>query len=319
MFSLLLRESSLFRFYAAEYLRVIAGKSPKTVSLVEYILKEHLLPIFGARPISKITIFELRDYVAHASKHRKVYNHLKYFKAIIKLAKQMDVPVRDYSDVACPDTGGERLHIYSPQEITKLIAGCKRYTWGPGKRRLWNARFIIMIAYTMGLRKSSILGLKWEWVDFTKGILIIPARYLKKTKDNSPHEMPINKTVLRIMRARRLRNPNDIYVFPGQNEGPQTDIDRTWTRLLRNCQIKGEFHGLRATCAVQLCMAGVNVEIVCKLLRMTPDVLRRHYIDVPPGLARFAIDYAAKLARQNPEAVMKLIRDPVTGALKKVS
>ena len=308
-----------FGHYAALYEKQIANKSPKTRELVRGILNRHLLPEFGKVPATAINPAQVKLYIAEKSKTHQCYNHLKYLKAVLLLARESGVPVREFR-IQNPDRPKRDMHKFTPAEMVRLFSAC-RNVWGPHKRRLWTVRLCIYIAYTMGLRKSIILGLQWKWIDLEKGWLTIPADApgMKKTRSMKPHIMPINKVVLRILRARRRRNPIGDFVFPGKKGGAQTDIDRSFDRLCDRCKIDGSFHGLRGTCAVMICKAGVSLEITCLLLRMTPDVLRRHYLEVDLPLARFAVDYAAKINRQAPELVLRLTRDPVTRLLSKVA
>lgn len=307
------KRKETFSFYASKYLQLIENKSPKTKALVQYLFDKHLLPYFGNKIITEITIHELKQYINSKSKKLKVYNHLKYFKAVINVAREMDVPVRAFI-IACPDNISEKHKVYLPNEISMMLKNLKfKYQW--------NLRLQIYIAWTMGLRKSEILGLRWEFIDFKEGVLRLPANFQKKTKRTKFHEMPINKTVLRILKARYSRRERgEEYVFPKRGGvGSQTDLDRSWSRLLKRIGLSGTFHSLRGTCASQLCNAGIQVPIVCKLLRMTEDVLRRHYLQIDMPLARFAVDYAGKIARQKPEAAMRLMRDPFTKTFKKVA
>lgn len=307
------KKEKTFAFFAEKYLELIQNKSPRTIALVKYIFNKHLLPIFGNKVITEITVHDLKQYINTKSKKLKVYNHLKYFKATVAVAREMDIPVRAFI-VACPDNISEKHRVYSSKEIGKLL-------WNAGFKYQWNLRFQIYIAWTMGLRKSEILGLRWEFIDLKEGVLKLPANYQKKTKRTKLHEMPINKTVLRILKARfKRREMGEEFVFPKRGgAGSQTDLDRSWSRLLMRVGLSGTFHSLRGTCASQLCNAGIQVPVVCKLLRMTEDVLRRHYLQIDMPLARFAVDYAGKIARQKPEAAMKLMRDPVSKILKRVA
>jgi integrase len=286
-----MRKQKTFADVAKAYLKIKQNKSTKTKALIKYILEDHLLPYFGKRRISSISVFELRSYVAFKSKRYKVYNHLKYFKAIIKLASEMDIDVRDFSGVECPDDVSERLRVFSLREVLILL-------WGARARRLWNLRLVIYISWSMGLRKSEILNLRWEWVDLTHGVLRLPAKYQKKTKRTKDHVMPISRVVRRIFEARHRRNPQLIYVFQGRTGLPFTDIDRSWDRLRKRVGVLGSFHSLRATCASRLCNAGVAVSIVCKLLRMTEGVLRRHYLGVDIEVARAALDRHKRARRR---------------------
>lgn len=291
-----------FRFYADEYRRLVSGKSFKTKQLVNYILDKHLLLYFGDKLVTDITLFDLRAYVAHKSQKYKVFNHLKYFRAVMKVARDMRVKI-DTFELECPDMLSDKSVLYDHKQIATIIHACR-------KRKLWTTRFVVYFAYSTGLRKTEILKLPWEYVDLERGILRLPANYFKRTKAVKPRNIYMSKQQARILRARRERDPNGEWVCPGKVPGrPQTAIERSWQRVKKKHGIIGTFHSLRGTCASQICQIGIDAEETCKMLGMTVDVFRRNYLKVSPRLSKFAFENHIKMSREPVGETIKFVRD----------
>lgn len=298
-----------FEYYAALYEDLIKGHAYKTRQLVRYLVKKHFNPAFGQRRIVEITNYDLRAYINHKKQKYRVFNHLKYFKAIVQVARDMEVRVAEFN-VPCPDPLSAKSKLYGHAEIARLLGACRL-------RKLWALRLAIYIGYTSGLRKTEILKLPWRYVDLERGLFLLPADYFKRTKRVKAREIPIHKTVLRILRARRRRDKFSQWVFPGRVPGkPQTAVERTWQRLKRNVGVTGTFHSLRGTCASHICHIGVDAEMTCKMMGMTIEVFRRDYLTVSENVARFAIENAPKMSREPVKETLKFVRDVITRELR---
>ena len=136
------------------------------------------------------------------------------------------------------------------------------------------------------MRKSEILGLKWDLVDLKHGFIL-----LNVTKNGERREIPINSTLndalLELMR--RIDVP---YVFYDKTTGaPYKDIKNSFASA---CKIAGirdfRFHDLRHTFASHLVMAGIDLVTVKELLGHKTLTMTLRYAHLAPGHKINAVD-----------------------------
>ncbi len=148
---------------------------------------------------------------------------------------------------------------------------------------LSNKSIGILISMFSGIRIGELCSLKWEDVDFKKGILTINKTiqriYVKdkekniskiiitepKTK-NANREIPINKNFLEILK--QLKSSNDDYILTGTNKfiEPRT-YRKYFNKVLKITNIKHfNFHSLRHTFATNCISLGIDYKTVSELL-----------------------------------------------------
>jgi integrase len=76
-----------------------------------------------------------------------------------------------------------RIRFLSEEEIARLPAACEVRQ----SKSLWLLP-VVTIAVNTGMRKGEILGLEWERVNFSRGVVL-----LEKTKSGRRREIPMNQ------------------------------------------------------------------------------------------------------------------------------
>lgn len=98
-------------------------------------------------------------------------------------------------------------------------------------------RDYILISLLTGARRSNVLSMKWEQVNFECATWTIP-----ETKNGESHTVPLVPEALDILQARFKNSANkkdDAWVFPSNSAtGHLTDPKKTWQRVLKNAGIK---------------------------------------------------------------------------------
>ena len=141
----------------------------------------------------------------------------------------------------------------------------------------------ILISLYSGIRIGELCALKWEDIDFKKGILdinkTIQRIYIKdkekniskviittpKTK-NANREIPINKDFLEILK--KVKTNKEDYVLTGNSNyiEPRT-YRKYFNKILKETKIKHfNFHSLRHTFATNCISLGVDYKTVSELL-----------------------------------------------------
>ena len=93
-----------------------------------------------------------------------------------------------------------RLRFLTEAEIARLLAACDDET---RRRQSPHLAAVVTMAVNTGMRKGELLGLVWERVDFSRGVLL-----LERTKSGRRREIPMNQASTRRCRpcwARRSR------------------------------------------------------------------------------------------------------------------
>ncbi len=122
-------------------------------------------------------------------------------------------------------------------------------------------RPIVITAMNTGMRKSEILGLKWQEIDFGAKTITV-----HRTKNNEPRVIHINQTLYHELHQlpRRLHTP---YVFCHENGERYDEVKRSFKSACRKAGISDfRFHDLRHTFASHLVMNGFNLKTVQYLL-----------------------------------------------------
>lgn len=113
---------------------------------------------------------------------------------------------------------------------------------------------VIRFALATGLRKSNILGLRWQNVDLVRRQLWVHPEAAKAGKAIG---IPLNTLAMSVLEAYRGQHPEVVFTVDGR---PYRWIDhRTWLRVIADAGLTGvRFHDLRHTWASWLAQAGVD-------------------------------------------------------------
>jgi len=143
-----------------------------------------------------------------------------------------------------------RLRFLEKEEISKLLSNCNKHL-----------KSIVTVALNTGMRKGEILNLKWNDIDFKRGII-----HLYHTKNGEKREIPMNEQVRNMIVAVK-KHPKSAYIFCNPAGKPYCDIRKSFfTACKESGIINFRFHDLRHTFASQLVMSGVDLNTVRELL-----------------------------------------------------
>lgn len=109
-------------------------------------------------------------------------------------------------------------------------------------------KYALILQSLTALRTQNIRAMKWEWINFSDGVLAIPSEQMKTKK---PFYLPLNSQALKILNTlKTIFKSDDEWVFPSRTNKKEPYIsDNTLRMLLRRGGITNdEFtpHGFRA-------------------------------------------------------------------------
>jgi integrase len=149
-------------------------------------------------------------------------------------------------------------------------------------------REIVVFALNTGMRQGEILSLKWPQIDLDRRLVT-----LLRTKNKEKRTVPLNQTVLELLRAKGKVRPISGYVFASQ-----TDTKLNARNLLRAFYLARKkarledvrFHDLRHTFATRLVQAGINIYVVKELLGHKTLAMTMRYAHHYPESLRHGVE-----------------------------
>ncbi len=147
---------------------------------------------------------------------------------------------------------------------------------------------IIVFALHTGMRRGEILSLQWEHIDFERKTAI-----LLKTKNKEKRTVPLNETVLRLLRSKRKRGNVSEHIFTSQL-GTKRDTANL-LRAFRAARTRTgletlRFHDLRHSFATRLVQSGIDLYVVKELLGHKSINVTARYAHHNPESLRHGVD-----------------------------
>ena len=136
-------------------------------------------------------------------------------------------------------------HALRPEEMASLL-----------QRAGDDLRAVLLLAVETGLRRSTVLSLRWEWVDLADGWIHIPPAYMKGRRD---YRAPLSPSALAALRS--IRASVEGRIFPFSVSALRRRITLAAARAGLDCT----FHDLRRTFFTRMRERGVPLEIAMAL------------------------------------------------------
>ena len=264
---------------------------------VDAIFDAHLLPAFGDRPLSTITkadVLAARARMAALPGRTGETLSPASINKVIGILRQCMTEASERFGLPDVLKGVKRLKARRPdvqpfslEEVERI-----RATIRPDFRDYVTVRFFT------GMRTGEINGLKWKYVDFTKGLILVRETFSAgEAEDNTKTETSLRDIpMLPLVRAaleRRLaeRNPNSEYVFCTREGNPvdaHNFANRVWYPLLRYLELdKRRPYQTRHTTATLMLASGENPEWIARLMgHANTQMLFTVYSRFVPNLTR---------------------------------
>jgi integrase len=152
----------------------------------------------------------------------------------------------------------------------------------------------VATALRTGLRRRTLLSLRWQDADLKGGTWNIPGEAMKTAR---PYTQPIAPSVvaeLTAYRRRLLEKKGATAVKPGApifQLGAGATFKRAFKSAVERAGLKGlTFHGLRAAFLNRLRDRGIPIDVAAELTgHASLQVLMKHYREVPAAETRKAV------------------------------
>ncbi len=133
---------------------------------------------------------------------------------------------------------------------------------------------VIALALSTGARHGEIMGLKWNDVDFSRGVIT-----LHETKNGERRLLPLTGHALERMRAHaKVRRIDTDYVFPSQKGDQPANIRNAFDAAVEAAKLDDfRFHDLRHSAASYLAMNGASLAEIAEVLgHKTLQMVKRY-------------------------------------------
>jgi len=228
-----------------------------------------LLRWWGEKPATEITARNCRAYAATKTDAAAAQD-LKVLRAACNHWSREYAQITPAPVVWKPKEGRPRERWLTRSELARLLLCAKRV---PHLRRF------ILLAYYTGSRPGVVLGLLWEQIDLSQGVMsrIAPGEAADAKKRAPP--VRLGKRILaHLRRWRRLDNGTVSYLCHYEGR-PVEDPHTSWVRVTKAAGLDGVTrHTLRHTRATHLMQSGrVSIWEAAGFLGMTTRTLERVY------------------------------------------
>jgi integrase len=166
--------------------------------------------------------------------------------------------------------------------------------------------FIWMCLFT-GARKSNVLSMQWQHIDFELMVWRIP-----ETKNGESQTLPLTPNALDVLRRRKQSEmAHPVWVFPSQRRGKKTGSighlhspTKVWAEILKRANITDlRIHDLRRTAGSYMAIQGVSPTIIGKALGHKSPHSTAIYSKLTQDPVRQALQNAQE-ALANPERLL---------------
>jgi site-specific recombinase XerD len=136
-----------------------------------------------------------------------------------------------------------------------------------------------------GMRAGEQFSLKWEQIDFSRKMLVLP-----KTKNGKMRHIPLNAVAMAALQQLRMRVGSP-YVFVNRY-GDRMENQRDWfDPIIVEAALPGyTWHVNRHTFASRLVMAGVDLRTVAELMGHRTIQMTMRYAHLAPAHSASAVD-----------------------------
>ncbi len=133
---------------------------------------------------------------------------------------------------------------------------------------------IVILALSTGARKNEILQLRWDDIDFKRGLITV-----HNTKNGERRSLPLKGLAYELMRKHaQVRQIRNALVFASTKTGKPIDIRSAWETALKRAEIEDfRFHDLRHSAASYLAMNGASLVEIAEILgHKTLQMVKRY-------------------------------------------
>ena len=260
------------------------NKPPKTYQGYELVVRRHIVPVLGRKPLRTLGVADVRDLFARLEEEGMSTRGIQQVHAVLRNALQNamrhEVVVRNVAKLVQVKTPSYEVgRGLSVDQARSLLEGSRQ-------DRL---HALYVLAIYLGLRRGELLGLRWRDIDPGEGTLQVrhtlqrvdgDLQFLPPKTRTSRRTIPLPRPCVDALRAHRVAQDkerlvagtrwiDEDMVFASRVGTPSEpdNLSRSWYVVRK---VLGEpaprFHDLRHTCVSLLSAEGAPPHVVQQLV-----------------------------------------------------
>ncbi len=236
------------------------------------------LEFFGNQIISNIKPIDIEGYKKYRN---EIVKPSTVNRELNSLSKMFSIAVNNNYIEKNPCQGVHKLKV----ENIKI-----RYLTSDEEKRLFEAiddhwiKPIVICALQTGMRKTEILDLTWDCVDFTQKYITV-----LQTKNGKSRQIPISQKLIDALQGQE-KIKEYIFINP-ITKNRHGNINDIFPHFLKKAQIKNfRFHDLRHTAATRMVEKGVDLIVVMDILGHSDIKTTMRYAHPVPEMKLRAIN-----------------------------
>jgi integrase len=251
---------------------------PKSYTDYEALLRLHIRPVLGTRPLGAIVQFDIQSIYARMFERGLSARTIEYTNAVLQSAFRQAVRWKMLVEDPCvgvdlPRMKRREMEALSVEECRRVLQAARETEWFA----------LYALALTTGMRPSEYLALKWSDIDWQRGAASV-CRTIQHSKAGFLFDDTKRKRSRRVVKLQdfvvkaltNLRNTQSIasntgcqvehdLIFRSGTGSPlrQRNVKREFRRLLEAAGIRPiRLYDLRHTAATLAVAAGVSVKVI---------------------------------------------------------
>lgn len=272
--------------------------SPATLARYDQIIKGRILPEFGHMKLDKVKPLQILGFLEKLKQDGargdsksgglssgSIQYHHRVLKNIFSRAVEWQL-IKDnpVAGVKKPKVTQVKTEVYNNQDIKGLLMGLEK------ESVMW--QILIKMALTTGMRRGELLGLEWEHIDLSDGVVSVE-QTLNYTKDkgyfikepktrNSVRKLSLPKPLLNELKKYRIvylenrmkmddmwKEGEHFFLFTAIDGKPlnPSSVYTWWGRFIKKNNLPYiRFHDLRHTSATLLINEGAHMKTISNRL-----------------------------------------------------
>ena len=266
---------------------------PRTVQIRESVIRIHILPALGRRPLSSLTREDALDL------HQRLASTPTQANTVIVTLSQIFLKSQLWG-LAPPGTDPcAQVQLYRQRKRERFLTETEISRLGrvleeelQHGRTLPSAIAAIRLLMLTGCRKNEILTLRWEEVDFN-------ARELRlRDAKTGPRAVPLSAAAVRLLEALHRSAASEWVIEGGKPGAHLKKLGNAWRRLRIRAELEDvRLHDLRHSFASSALALGESLPMIGKLLGHRRIESTARYAHLDRGAVREAAErVAASLA-----------------------
>ncbi len=251
--------------------------------------KLHIDPVLGNRELKDLVPLDLdrlRISLLKQKSPQTVKSAMALIKRISNFAKNKRLcPSIDFK-IILPKVNNAKTEFLTEEQLKKLMAVIAE-DLNP------YAGSIMLTALYTGMRKSEILKLEWNDIDFERGFI-----HIRGPKGGQDARIPLNDPAGAVFE--KLPRTHEL-VFPGLH-GQRMGLYHAIARIKEKAELPADFrplHGLRHQYASMLASSGkVDMYVLQKLLNHKSPIMTQRYAHLRDESLKKASDLAGELVNE---------------------